>query len=215
MHTNPEVLAALALDESTGTPEDRGHLARCPVCQGELDQLTRTLGLARALTPDDLRTPDDRVWTRIRAQLWPVRTVSSPVDAEDWRHVTVPAGFGSAAELARANLSARPGWPGAHGTAVVEEGPHRTVRIRMALGSAEHHRPATEAQLAAWLITPDQSAMVRLGQRHGVDDTDLRFDVPAEVDLLRYPVVDLSRQPADDDGTAAHSGDSIVRGVLA
>ncbi|MBA8792457.1 hypothetical protein FHX74_000051 [Friedmanniella endophytica] len=244
MHTSPEVIAVMVLGDGGGTDEDRAHVESCPECQAELDAYRHTYRLAQELVADVLQKPADHVWHRISHEIEMHRsavdahrrssvattTLAQRIDEleraldddaddldEDWRHVSAPAGFGSAAELAHANLAARPDWPGAHGTAIVEsdDEDHRTLHISMRLGLLPaHHDASVGAQLAAWLIAPDLSGMVRLGQLPRVEDTDTSFPLPEDVDLLRYPVVDLSRQPAEDDGSAAHSGDSIVRGVL-
>ena len=60
-----------------------------------------------------------------------------------------------------------------------------------------------------WLIAPDIERMVSLGTMEG---TEGRFTIPANLDLDEYPIVDISDEPFD--GNPAHSGDSILRGVL-
>ncbi|WAP52985.1 anti-sigma factor [Arthrobacter sp. ATA002] len=60
-----------------------------------------------------------------------------------------------------------------------------------------------------WLLAPDASSMVSLGT---MDGTEGRFELPADLDLASYPVVDISDEPYD--GDPAHSGDSILRGQL-
>ena len=60
-----------------------------------------------------------------------------------------------------------------------------------------------------WLLAPDATSMVSLGTMEG---TEAHFELPADLDLSRYPVVDVSDEPYD--GDPAHSGDSILRGEL-
>lgn len=60
-----------------------------------------------------------------------------------------------------------------------------------------------------WLLAPDASSMVSVGIMDGTEGT---FELPADLDLKQYPVVDISDEP--DDGNPAHSGDSILRGQL-
>ena len=62
---------------------------------------------------------------------------------------------------------------------------------------------------AGWYITADASALVSLGILEGSEGV---FDVPDDVDLADYVLVDISQEP--EDGDPAHSGDSIVRGEL-
>ncbi|GAA3296551.1 anti-sigma factor [Arthrobacter citreus] len=60
-----------------------------------------------------------------------------------------------------------------------------------------------------WLLAPDAASMVSLGTMEG---TEAHFELPADLDLSQYPVVDISDEPYDGDPT--HSGDSILRGQL-
>ncbi|KQQ04129.1 MULTISPECIES: anti-sigma factor [unclassified Rathayibacter] len=106
--------------------------------------------------------------------------------------------------VARADLQAFPGWQGASGTAELEDSDGERQLVV--------HLDATEGAAAyreVWLIAGDASGLVGLGV---LDGTDGRFTVPADVDLSRYSLVDVSEEPLD--GDPAHSGDSIVRGPL-
>lgn len=60
-----------------------------------------------------------------------------------------------------------------------------------------------------WLLAPDATSMVSLGTMEG---TEGHFVLPQDLDLSKYPVVDISDEPYD--GDPAHSGDSILRGQL-
>ena len=61
-----------------------------------------------------------------------------------------------------------------------------------------------------WLLSPDTNGLVALGVLGPADQGT--FEVPQGLDLSRYSVVDVSREPFD--GNPAHSADSIVRGTL-
>jgi hypothetical protein len=50
MHTNPDLLALLALGEDVGAEEDLVHIAECPGCRAELAALTAAAGTARRTT---------------------------------------------------------------------------------------------------------------------------------------------------------------------
>jgi hypothetical protein len=65
-----------------------------------------------------------------------------------------------------------------------------------------------DAYYELWLLAPDGSRLQSLGATTGRG----RFLVPAVIDPKQFPVVDISREPPD--GNPAHSGDSLVRGVL-
>jgi hypothetical protein len=60
-----------------------------------------------------------------------------------------------------------------------------------------------------WLIDREVTRLVSLGVLTGAEG---RFTVPPGLDLGEFPVVDVSDEPYD--GDPAHSGDSIIRGVL-
>jgi hypothetical protein len=70
MHTNPDLLALLALGEDVGTAENLEHLAGCPGCRGELAALTAAAGTARRTSERDvLVAPRPDVWARISQEL--------------------------------------------------------------------------------------------------------------------------------------------------
>ncbi|MFF2677088.1 anti-sigma factor [Arthrobacter koreensis] len=60
-----------------------------------------------------------------------------------------------------------------------------------------------------WLISPDITSMVSLGEMEG---TEARLKIPDGLDLSAYPIVDISDEPHD--GNPEHSGKSILRGQL-
>ena len=60
-----------------------------------------------------------------------------------------------------------------------------------------------------WLISSDLKRLISIGVLSGQQG---RFDIPADVNLKEYPIVDVSDEKLD--GDPAHSGDSIVRGTL-
>ena len=70
MHTNPDLLALLALGEDAGTEEDLVHIAECSGCRAELAALTAAAGTARRTTERDvLVAPRPEVWQRISHEL--------------------------------------------------------------------------------------------------------------------------------------------------
>ena len=66
-HTDPAILALIALGEPAGTPRDDDHVADCADCQSELEQLTRAVDLARLDGPLTLEQPPPGVWDQIAA----------------------------------------------------------------------------------------------------------------------------------------------------
>ncbi|GGF05039.1 anti-sigma factor [Mycetocola zhadangensis] len=104
--------------------------------------------------------------------------------------------------VAEAELEPFPNWD-ASGSARVEEDNSgaRSMVIDLSV--------AGDGLTEVWLIDPATSGLISLGLVEGDTGT---FSVPGNLDLSRYSVVDISREP--DDGNPAHSGDSIVRGEL-
>lgn len=68
--------------------------------------------------------------------------------------------------------------------------------------------PATDGFLELWIIDTDVKGMYSLGPLHGSG----RYELPEHVDPAKFPIVDVSIEPAD--GVPQHSGKSILRGQL-
>ena len=86
MHTNPDLLALLALGEDVAAEEDLVHIAHCPDCRSELDAFSAAAGTARRATERDvLVAPRAEVWQRISREL---NLQPAPADAV----ATPPAG---------------------------------------------------------------------------------------------------------------------------
>jgi Anti-sigma-K factor rskA len=65
-HLDPELLALIALGEEQ--PDAAGHLAGCPQCQAEAEQLRAVVTLARRDgRPAELTAPPPALWNRIAA----------------------------------------------------------------------------------------------------------------------------------------------------
>ena len=107
--------------------------------------------------------------------------------------------------VARAELEPLPAWE-ATGDAevIVQPDGSRQLRVDLELASDQ-----PDGFREVWLLTPDVSRMVSLGELDGNTGT---VPIPSWVDLDDYAVVDVSLEPFD--GQPAHSGDSIVRGPL-
>ena len=104
--------------------------------------------------------------------------------------------------LAEAELEPFPDWP-ASGSARVEEDASGERRIVVDMSAP------SGGLREVWLLDPETSGLISLGLLSGETGT---FLIPADIDLVRYSVIDVSEEP--DDGDPAHSGDSIVRGDL-
>ena len=109
--------------------------------------------------------------------------------------------------IERAQLQALPAWPGARGEAWVERDGtgDRFLEVRV-----DSSRP-DPGYRQVWLIDRNVKAMASMGfLNNGVG----RFNIPDDLDLNQFPIVDVSAEPANDEDPT-HSGDSIVRGQLA
>ena len=68
--------------------------------------------------------------------------------------------------------------------------------------------PPIDGYYELWLMTREGDGLVSLGPV----GTRVRAAVPAAIDIGRFSVVDISREPSD--GNPAHSTDSVLRGQL-
>ena len=71
MHTNPEILALLALgDQSAANQHDRDHIAGCEVCSAEVAELAHLAGVGRSTDAQmRIESPSPEVWRRIATEL--------------------------------------------------------------------------------------------------------------------------------------------------
>ncbi|WP_199423049.1 anti-sigma factor [Actinotalea solisilvae] len=114
-----------------------------------------------------------------------------------------PAGA-EAEVVAEATLDPLPGWE-ATGEAVVEVAADGSRVLVLTVDEQDGDDGFREV----WLIDREVTRLVSLGVLTGSEG---RFTVPDGLDLDDFAVVDVSEEPFD--GDPAHSGDSIVRGVL-
>lgn len=228
-HPTPDDLALVALGEDVA-PEVAAHVADCLACVTEVEALQHVVVVGRSLGPDDtLLAPHGRVWEQISAQL----PDGSPVPDElavrrrSPRRRWAPVALAAAAALtvglgggfllrgltdtpadAATQLNALPGWPGANGTAAVEDGPDgsRTLIVSVSMP------PTTpvDGTFEVWISDTQAKDMVPMGTMDGATG---RFPLPAGMDLAGHPVVDVSLEPPGDTDPN-HSDVSVVRGRL-
>ena len=236
-HLDPEQMALLAMGEPVASRADSEHLADCPACTQELQELTRAVQVGRAtIDVGDLETPDPVVWARIAdelqltdagepadAPLAPPAPARAPVERRS-RLRTFWSLAAAIAILAGVGLG---GWVLGQRSALVPVAEAALAPFPDhpgAEGSALVERKSDGQQIVrvtldaadspdtyreVWLITADATALISLGVLDGTEGT---FPIPAGVDLEDYVLVDISQEPID--GDPAHSGDSIVRGPL-
>jgi Anti-sigma-K factor rskA len=230
-HVDAELLALHALGE-TLPADTTDHLSGCASCAAEVASLRQVVGLGRSLGEDDaLVPPPESAWHRIAAETGvdpaglasvasPAATIPAPAPRRSrWALAAAVVGIlvgagavigwqaiddDESSPIASAVLDPLTD-PDLTGTAAVREaGGVRELTVDL---DAE---PGEDNYLEVWLLSPDASRLVSLGVLRGESGT---FPVPDGLDLVAFPVVDVSVEPID--GNPAHSGDSVVRGTLA
>ncbi len=229
-HTNPEILTLLALGEAAGDVDEHAHLAECPVCTAELEELSRMVDSARRSDPNSvLEDPPPVVWDRIQAQIAGLAdapaSVTIPAPPRRARRslafvlvaaVALVAGLGIGFGVSRVNqstqvadrtthLNALPGWPGAEGLAEIKKDGqgNRTLVVSVDIPQA------TGDRLEVWLSDDRSLKMTSMGY---LDNGAGTFPIPATMDLAASPVLDVSAEPLNDPDPSTHSGVSVVRG---
>ncbi|WP_247827325.1 anti-sigma factor domain-containing protein [Arthrobacter antioxidans] len=119
-----------------------------------------------------------------------------------WGWETLRSG-GSSVVLAQAELDPLPGFSGS-GEATISRADNGTRSLEVDLTGA-----TPEGFRQVWLIAPDLQEMYSVGLMEADHGS---FAVPADIDLARYPIVDVSDEPFDGDPT--HSSVSMVRGTI-
>ena len=192
MHTDPELLALLALGERAGSEDERSHVEGCAVCATEVAELREVADLARSVGEERLSEPDPRVWAAVRAE---VRAGSDAARAVATAEPRVHARLAPVDEA----------WSLASGEAelATDERGRRLLRVTL------HADLPAEGLRQAWLVHRDdprrRQTLGILDGRHGL------WTVEHAIDLDEFGILDISQQEL---GSTEHSGDSIVRGEL-
>jgi hypothetical protein len=240
-HLDDDSLALLALGEQEPDLEAAAHLDGCERCRGELGELRRvvTAGRTNIDVGQGLTAPAPHVWEGVTSGVGlradrsrqPTMVEPRPAGAVTTiqsraKHRRVPTWLGVAAGivigvsgalafqalgLAEPDESlvatvqlAELGDTGTSGTAEVRD----TEEARVV--HVELDEPAQGGAFReVWLLNADTGDLISLGVLNGTEST---FELPDDLDLRDYPVVDVSREPLD--GDPAHSADSIARGEL-
>ncbi|MFB2596511.1 hypothetical protein ACEXQE_01820 [Herbiconiux sp. P17] len=147
-----------------------------------------------------------RFWVPLAAAALVVGLVGG-IGAGVWWQSTRQAEAGST--LASADLEPFPEWPGARGSAVVEQRADGTRQVVVDVDAATDAGTPDAPLREVWLIRTDGTGLISIGF---LDGTSGRFDIPSGIDLVQYALVDVSAEA--DNGDPTHSGDSIVRGEL-
>lgn len=192
MHTDPELLALLALGEPFGDDRDRDHVATCRTCAGELTALRRVVELARSTAAVPLAEPGPQVWVAVRQEL-----DARPAQARSRR-----------GQEPRAHARLTPvqaDWSLASGEAELATDGNGRRLLQVSL----HADLPSAGVRQAWLVHRDDPAQRQslgiLDGRHGL------WTVEHAIDLEQYAILEISQQSV---GSTEHSGQTIVRGEL-
>ncbi|GAA2055777.1 anti-sigma factor [Leifsonia soli] len=180
-HSDPDVLAMLALGETDIDARDVDHVMTCPECRTELERLTRVTRAARENGPVDfaLQEPAPRVWENISAQLTLEPPATSTAAAD---RGLLPAARDEAPPPRdvvprRRSRSGRRRWPYLVSVAAVA-----LVAVAVALLVFIRPAPQVEAQatlagLPAWSTSNGQATMER--EPDGTTVLAVELDSPA------------------------------------
>ncbi len=236
MHTNPKVLALLALGEDTTTEAERNHVQVCAHCSDGVAEMAQIAHVGRLSGGENtLAAPSPEVWERVRSELG--FTSSSPsaeviglprrsaghmtgrrlLTAAVAAGVALVMGFGLGlgwqrlttpqnTVITQAPLTALPQWAGSSGQAKVEVDKRGNRWLVVTMTTP---RPV-DGNRQVWLIDTEVKGMQAMGFMSG---NESRLPVPRELKISTFPIVDISVEPPNDvDPT--HSSKSIVRGQL-
>jgi hypothetical protein len=243
MHTNPELLALLALGEDVGNADDREHLRNCPECSREVAELAKLAGIGRSAGAEDLLMPPaPQVWDRVRAELGfadspalerteitdqPAASVS-PLPVPDSRPARGLRWMALAAVLALiTGFGIGTGWQQLRQ-------PSQTVIAKADLKAFPKYPGSSGSAsitidedgnkfLVVKISTPDkvQDLQVWMISSAGkgmramgfIDSGGEPLPLPRDMSLVQFPIVDVSDEPLND-ANPAHSGNTVVRGTL-
>lgn len=231
-HCRDDTLALLALGEPVGSTNLSQHLSACAPCRSRLDDLTRTVGVARSVAVEDrLVLPPAELWNSIASEFhadvraptghlgtlvrWSgsIRTVKLRLALTAAVAAFVFGATGSfllrhadpGRELVSSAQLAPVGIIDATGTAVLTStaaGQRLSVDVPGLMSGSGYYE--------VWMTTPDSTTMLAIGALGS--DLHGDFSLPHGVSGTTYPIVDVSYEQVD--GNPAHSLVSVVRGTL-
>lgn len=234
VHLNDELLAALAADpDHRLAPDERRHLGSCASCIDELGALSDLVRDVRSVRSADLRPPRPEVWAGVERELEADEAVAPgrPRHAARRRALVAVAavsglvvGIGGTlgvlairptsspvaerpALLASTALAPLPGESGEGTAELVRDHDVLQLHVHASLGTT----PSRDFH-EVWLINGDGRRMYALGVLPASGDASYALPAPMDERLDGYQTVDISLEP--DDGDAAHSQQSLVRGRL-
>lgn len=242
MHTNPDLLALVALGENAATDEDLLHISGCPDCRAELAAFTAAAGSARRAGEATLLAPRPEVWQQISQELRLHGAEPGPGGDEPTAGArpTVPAPAGErrrvrlAAFVLAAALALAVGIGlGANLDRVAPGGQREVASVPLnALpgwsGSSGQAVVEEDSDGNRTLVVTISSPRSAEGPREVwmttttadpmiamgyLRDGRGRFPIDPSVDLQQFRLVDVSQEPAGDEDFR-HSGNSMLRGKL-
>ncbi|MDX6323257.1 MAG: hypothetical protein QOF52_3115 [Propionibacteriaceae bacterium] len=243
MHTNPELLALLALGEDVGNAEERAHVRSCPKCSTEVAELAKLAGIGRSAGAEDLLMPPaPQVWDRVRAELAFAdspsleRTESTDQPATTVSPVPVlsrPARRSLRWMALAAVLALIAGFGIGTGWQQLRQ-PSQTVIAKADLKAFPKYPGSSGSAsitidedgnkfLVVKISTPDQVQDLQVWMINSagdgmramgfIDSGGEPLPLPRDMSLVQFPIVDVSDEPLND-ANPAHSGNTVVRGTL-
>lgn len=235
-HCTPEQLALAALREPLPA-EDVAHVESCARCTAEVASLRRAVdavAVPQLAAPGAPVAPPAHVWAAVAAATGlsthadtpPEQDVAPVVPLRSRRRplLLVAASVAIGAAVGAGAVAVLRDSGSDTGERAVETVALDPLAGNEASGRAEvvvrkDGSRALEVQLSApaltdgyyevWLIEPSITDMVPLGIARSGNQT---FELPADLDLGEFPLVDVSVEPLD--GNPLHSGVSVARGQL-
>ena len=233
-HCRDETLALLALGEPAGSTQVSQHLSRCAPCRSRLDELIRTVGVARSIVMSDVlvRPPAD-LWDSIATEFHdglapPASGIDTDGRSPRSRSITwVSAPWVLAVTAATLVIAATGGiilLDRDPGLEVIASARLSSVGAADLTGFASLTRTTSGQVLSVdvpglvagsgyyevWMASPDSVTMIAIGALGS--DLHGDYSLPAGIRASEYPIVDISYEQVD--GNPAHSLVSVVRGTL-
>jgi anti-sigma factor RsiW len=195
----PELVEGeLDLEDSRAVTD---HLRRCPECRDELVEVAAGIGLMRRLdtlasTEPPVAAPKSRSWISLAAAA-AVMLVLAGVTAA----TLLLIGSGDDQPSARVDLAPIADADARGSVAMREVGAAQAMEVETSLRDAPRN-----AYYEVWLLDRDSGRVLPVGVLP--PDGKGTYRLPNEL-LGRYDTVDISVQA--DDGSTAHSNDSVLR----
>ncbi len=212
-HLSEDEILLVAFGDQPSPP----HLADCRSCAASLHSARELMKLGQqTASVRDLPKPPEHVWQAIAAQATAVPQVRRRWSWTRPRLVVAAAatvlaavaaagiwrGFAPDVTASTTLAAVKQNAPAASGSAKVIGQERLQLKVQ--------GLPKVDGYFEVWLIDPGSLEMVSIGVLGSAPDAT--FTLPGNINLTKYRLVDVSAERYDNN--AAHSGNSLLRGVL-